>query len=115
MHTRYFLGNIAKNASTQYPIISAKYFDKNDCPVLKFRILDNTPITYRLRDKKDVEILGSFYDYELPKVINTGMYQIDKILRTCIHRGKRQVLVRWLGYNSDFDSWISVEEVHNTQ
>ena len=30
---------------------------------------------------KDDEILGVFYDCELQKVKNNGMYQIDKILK----------------------------------
>jgi hypothetical protein len=25
------------------------------------------------------------------------------------------LLVRWLGYNSDFDSWVSVEDINNAQ
>ena len=29
------------------------------------KVLDTTPITYRLRDVKDDEILGDFYEYEL--------------------------------------------------
>jgi hypothetical protein len=37
------------------------------------KFLDTKPITYRLRDMKDDEILGGFYDYELQKVGNSGM------------------------------------------
>ena len=62
------------------------------------KILDTKPITYRLRDTKDEEILGGFYDYELQKVKNASeIYQIEKILKTRIRRGKKQLLVRWLG------------------
>ena len=44
------------------------------------KILDTIPITYRLRDTKDDEILGGFYEYELQKVRNTSeIYQIEKI------------------------------------
>jgi hypothetical protein len=79
------------------------------------KLLDTTPITYRLHDMKDDEILGGSYDYELQKVKNTGIYLIDKILRARTRRSMRQLLVRWLGYNSDFNSWISAEDVHNAQ
>ena len=60
------------------------------------RILDTKPIAYRSRDMKDDEILAGFCDYELQEVKNSGMYQIEKIVTTCTHRGKRQLLVRWL-------------------
>jgi len=80
------------------------------------KILDTKPITYRLRDTKDEEILGGFYDYELQKVKNASeIYQIEKILKTRTRGGKKQLLVRWLGYNSDFDSWIGVEDIDNAQ
>ena len=39
------------------------------------------------------------------------MYKIEKVLKTRTCQGK--LLVRWLGYNSDFDSWIPAEDVHN--
>ena len=70
-------------------------------------------MTYRLRDSKDDEILGGFYDYELQKVKDSGIYQIEKVLKTRTRGGKKQLLVRWLGYNSEFDSWIGVEDLHN--
>ena len=80
------------------------------------KILDTKPITYRLRDTKDEEILCGFYDYELQKVkTNSEIYQIEKILKTLTRRGRKQLLVRWLGYNSDFDSWIGVEDIDNAQ
>ena len=80
------------------------------------KILDTIPITYRLRDTKDDEILGGFYEYELQKVRNTSeIYQIEKLLKSRTRRGKKQLLVRWLGYNSDFDSWVSAEDINNAQ
>jgi hypothetical protein len=80
------------------------------------KILDTKPITYRLRDTKDEEILRGFYDYELHKVKNNSeIYQIEKILKSRTRKGKKQLLVRWLGYNSDFDSWIGVEDINNAQ
>ena len=79
------------------------------------RILDTTPITHRPRDLKENEILCGFYYYELQNVQNTEIYQIENILKDHTHKGKRQLLVCWLRYNSDFDSWISAEDIHNAQ
>jgi hypothetical protein len=42
------------------------------------KILDTKPITYRLRDMKDEEILGVIYDYELQKFKNTGLIKLKR-------------------------------------
>ena len=39
--------------------------------------------------------------------------QIGKILKSQAHKGKRQLLVRWPGYNSDFVSFIATGNVNN--
>ena len=79
------------------------------------RILDSKPITYCLSDRKDDGILCEFYDYYFEKANKNGTYPLEKILKSRTHRGKIQWLARWIGYNSDFDTWISVENVHNAQ
>jgi len=68
------------------------------------KVLDTKHVMYRMRDTQDEEILGGFYENESEIFKKHGTYQIEKILKTRTHRGKRQLLVRWLGYNSDFDS-----------
>lgn len=78
-------------------------------------ILDTTPITYRLRDFKDELILGGFYDYELQEVKDTGRYLIEKVIKSKFVNGIKQYLVRWQGYNSKFDSWVSSEHLNNVQ
>ncbi|XP_065572725.1 uncharacterized protein LOC136035056 [Artemia franciscana] len=77
------------------------------------KVLDTKPVTYRLPFMKDDKILGSFYVYELQEGKNNGKYQIGNKLkgRTC--KNKRQLLVRRLGYNSDFNSLAAAEDVHN--
>ena len=62
---------------------------------------------------KDEEIFGGFYDYGLQTFIYNEIYIIKKILKSRNCKGKRQFLARWLGYNSDFDSWITSEDAHN--
>ena len=39
-------------------------------------------------------------------------FQIDKIVDTMSDRGITEVLVRWRGFDSDFDSWISRDYIH---
>ena len=50
---------------------------------------------------------------KLQKVKNNGMYRIEKISKSQTRKGKMQLLVHWVGYNSDFDCWIVAEDVHN--
>ena len=50
---------------------------------------------------------GAFYEPEMQKVTDTGVYKIEKIMR---RRGNR-VLVKWLGYSDDFNSWIPTTSI----
>lgn len=65
------------------------------------------PITYLLADFEGKEIKGGFYKEELQLVKNPDIYLVEKILR----RKKNKVYVKWLGFDSSFNSWISENDV----
>lgn len=65
------------------------------------------PTTYMLKDEKDENILGAFYELELQKVKQPGVYLVEKILR---RRGNK-VYVKWLGFGDDRNSWIDKKNV----
>ena len=67
---------------------------------------------YRVRDYNGEELHGTFYEYELQKVIKSkdDAYAIEKVLRTRTRKGKKQYLVRWKGYGKEFDSWVDSVE-----
>jgi len=46
------------------------------------------------------------------KLKKNQRYQIEKILKSWTRKGKRQLLIGWLGYTSDFDFWIPNEVIH---
>ena len=69
-------------------------------------ILHSVPITYKLRDLNDEEIKGSFYEEELQKS-KQQVFRIEKVIRK---RGKK-ILVKWLGYDDSFNSWIDMDSV----
>ena len=78
------------------------------------KILDTKPLKIlNVDDTARVTRFSVFFYYELQKVKNNEMYQIEKILKSCTCRGKGQLLVRWLGYDSEFDSWIAPEDLNN--
>jgi hypothetical protein len=66
------------------------------------------PITYKIKDMNGEEIKGTFYEQELQKS-SQEVFRIEKVLKT---KGNK-LLVKWLGYSDDFNSWINKEDVVN--
>ena len=60
---------------------------------------------YELQDLLGKDIGGQFYSEELSPVHVTtrSTYAIGKILKKMVRRGILEYLVRWRGYNADFD------------
>lgn len=76
-------------------------------------VLKTTPVTYKLKDDNDEDIIGSFYEQELQKVGEKTEYEIESVLRERVNkRGGRESLVKWRGYNDTFNSWIPAREIH---
>ena len=66
------------------------------------------PPTYQLKDYHGEVIDGRFQREELqPITKNNNIYNIEKILSTRKKGKKTQYLVKWLGYPSKFNSWVS--------
>ena len=42
---------------------------------------------------------------------DVGVLEVEKILKFRVHRGKAQLLVRWLGFTSEDDSWEPFETI----
>ena len=74
------------------------------------KIQSKNPITYRLKDLNNEEIQGSFYEPELLKATQ-DIFRIDKVMR--MDYKKKQALVKWLGYNDDFNSWIPLSSLQD--
>ena len=74
------------------------------------KIQYTNPITYK--DLNDEEIKGSFYELELLKA-KQKIFRIDKVMRRDYK--KKQALVKWKGYNDDFNSWILLKDLVDVQ
>ena len=73
------------------------------------------PAYYYIKALDGSPIEGSIYEQELVRATEDpdGLYRIEKILQKRKFRGKDQVLVKWLNYDST--SWIDAKEVVNLQ
>jgi len=60
------------------------------------------PITYKIVDCNNEEIKGTFYEQELQKATQE-LFRIEKIIKK---KGNKS-LVKWLGYPSNFNSWVN--------
>ena len=59
------------------------------------------PITYKIKDFKQLEIQGTFYEQELQKK-NQEVFRIKKIVK----KGKTKSLVKWKGCPNALNSWF---------
>ena len=70
------------------------------------------PSTYKLRDATNELIEGSFYEFELQKVVKADdVYVIKKIIDTRKRGRSVKYLVKWRGYPDKFNSWIKQRDL----
>ena len=71
------------------------------------------PPVYKLKDYDGEELKGTFYDKELQKVIKQDdLYEVEKILKKRGKSNNVQYLVKWLGYQNKFNSWVPASEIN---
>jgi Integrase core domain/Chromo (CHRromatin Organisation MOdifier) domain len=71
-------------------------------------LLPTQPPTYSIVDYQGEAIKGKFYAEELQKVIKEdNTYKVEKVLQTRKKAGKTEYFVKWIGYPSKFNSWVS--------
>ena len=74
------------------------------------KIIHSDPVVYGLEDSGHEEVKGTFYDAELMKTKQKNEYLVEKSLKTRKVNGKKQYLVKWLGYPDKFNSWVNEED-----
>ena len=69
------------------------------------------PITYKIKDKNDEEVKGSFYEQELQKSKQT-VFRIEKVLKKRTKtNGQKEIYVKWKGYTNTFNSWVPIGDI----
>ena len=66
------------------------------------KVMDTVPRRYVIEDLLESEIKGTFYDAEMVKITKEVVFDVEKVIR----RRGNSALVRWLGYDNRFDSWV---------
>ena len=66
---------------------------------------------YVIRSLNDGEtIQGGFYSNELTKVSN-DVFKVEKVLDTRFRNKKKQLLIRWLGFSDEHNSWEDEDNI----
>lgn len=70
--------------------------------------IGSTPPTYKIEDLAKEPISGIFYEPELVKVVKTDeVYKIETVLKKRKRKGQTELFVKWLGYPTKFNQWIT--------
>ena len=70
---------------------------------------------YKVEDKLNEQLDGTFYGGELQKVVYDpeGMYRIEKVIKKRVKDKVKQSLIRWYGWPRKFDSWLNDNVLQN--
>ena len=69
------------------------------------------PFVYYLQEYDGEPLEGSFYEEELQKAKYHDIFLIDEELKTRTYKGKKQVLVKWLGWEDKYNQWIDADSI----
>ena len=76
------------------------------------KVMDNLPQPrYIVKDELGEELENVLNENELVAYQPSGVYEIERVLKTRKRRGKMEALVSWLHYDDRFNSWIPYDEI----
>ena len=72
-----------------------------------------TPTTYTLKDYRGEIIEGSFYRHEIQPITQNDddVFLVEKIIRRQKRQGVTWMLVKWLGYLENMNSWVRQSDI----
>ncbi|GFX99843.1 uncharacterized protein F54H12.2 [Trichonephila clavipes] len=72
-----------------------------------FEIVQRIPIVYRLKDLQGEEIKGTYYEAELQKVVDSGFYPVENVIKQRKRGRITEYFVKFLGYPEKFNEWVT--------
>ena len=79
-------------------------------------LISTDPPTYEIEDYDKEKIIGKFYAEELQKIgekKSEDVYDIERVLKSRKRGNVKEYFVKWQGYPSKFNSWVSGIIVRN--
>ena len=73
------------------------------------KIRYTNPVTYKIKDLDNEEILGTFYGSEL-MLAKQEIFRIEKVLRR--DKKNKRAFVKWKGYPDKFNSWVPLDTLN---
>ena len=70
-----------------------------------------TESAYIIKDLNEEQIEGTFYDKELQRIQLPQELRIEKVLRKKKQGKNTLFLVKWLGWDESFNSWVQEEDL----
>ena len=64
---------------------------------------------YKITEWDGTPVDGTFYEEDLQKVTTDDVFRVEKVLK----RRKNQLLVKWKGWPTKYNSWISKDDVRD--
>ncbi|GBM81787.1 Putative uncharacterized transposon-derived protein F54H12.3 [Araneus ventricosus] len=71
------------------------------------KIVPRIPTVYKLQDFNNNVIEGTFYETEMQKVVDSGYYPVERVIKKRKRKGKLEYFVKFQGYPDEFNSWVS--------
>ena len=106
---RYAVGDFVRIAKTKTQFEKGyEDFFQPEIYVITKVIRHAVPMYEVKNPNGDEAIKGRFYESELSQDRDhqNWTYQVEKVLKQRTRNGRREKLIRWLGYGPDSDSWI---------
>lgn len=101
--------------SKQKDKFSRGYNPRSQIEIFRIRKISEKkkiPLYYLSNYENNEEIEGGFYGFELAPV-NIDIFRIDKVIAKRNNKGKKEVLVKWLGYDDKYNQWIPEEDIED--
>lgn len=76
-----------------------------------YESIPRSPVIYKIKDLNHENIDGFFYEHELQKVIDSGEYKLEKVVKTRTRDGIKESFIKWRGYPESFNSWVRSDEI----
>jgi len=78
-----------------------------------YNVMYTDPITYKIKEYDDTDIEGAFYEQELLKTAYSDVFEVEQIISKKKYKGKKQVFVKYLGWDKKYNQWIDEDQLQD--